>query len=228
MEDPLYLAEEDGRVLTFERHLRAVARYRPAPGRLLDVGAFTGVFVDAARRAGWDAVGLEPSAWAVEVARKRGTPMIPGTLADARPPDASFDAVTLWDVIEHVPDPLGELRHAAAVLKPGGLLVVHTMDCESFFARLMGRRWPWLMEMHIVYFSKRTLRAMAERAGFEVLDVRAQGRYLRLGYLATRVGALAGSRLGRAAGRAVAASRLDTAAVPLNLGDLVTLFAIRA
>ncbi|HZY41172.1 MAG TPA: methyltransferase domain-containing protein, partial [Anaerolineae bacterium] len=69
VEDPLYLEERDGRVLTFERHLRPLEKLHAPPGKLLDVGAYTGVFVEIAAQHGWEAWGVEPSHWAVEQAR---------------------------------------------------------------------------------------------------------------------------------------------------------------
>ncbi len=229
VEDPLYIEEREGRVLTFEHHLKPLERLTgPPDGRpLLDVGAYTGVFVDIAARHGWDAWGLEPSRWAVERARAQGLHMVQGTLDTADLPDAYFDVVTMWDVIEHLTDPDGALRQAHRLLKPGGLLVVHTIDIESLFARVMGPRWPWLMEMHIYYFSRRTLRAMLEKRGFEVLSDRPQGRYLRLGYLMNRVGALI-PFLGRPAEWLVTRLRLRGTAVPVNLGDLFTAYARKA
>ncbi|MBI4769239.1 MAG: class I SAM-dependent methyltransferase [Chloroflexi bacterium] len=226
VEDPLYLQEREGRELTFRKHLAAMERVTGsgAGRRLLDVGAYIGVFVEIARAAGWQAEGLEPSHWAAELGQARGLPICEGTLDSAGYPAGSFDAVTLWDVIEHVSDPLHELRRAWRVLKPGGYLAVHTMDKDSPFARLMGARWPWLMEMHIYFFSSRTLRAMLERAGFEVLSIRPQGRYLRLGYLATRVRPYSRPL---AAGMKWLLDRRGWAerAVPINLGDLFTAYA---
>jgi ubiquinone/menaquinone biosynthesis C-methylase UbiE len=227
VEDPLYLQERDGRVLTFERHLRPLEKQKPPPGRLLDVGAYTGVFVEIAARSGWDAWGLEPSHWAVSEARKQGLQMIEGTLESVDLPEADYDVVTLWDVIEHVTDPFGEFRRAHRLLKPGGLLVVHTMDIDSLFARAMGGRWPWLMEMHIYFFSRRTLSAMLEKAGFRVIRVAPQGRYLRLGYFATRIGGLLGPPLGRALGGLFRLLRLSETPIPINLGDLVTAHALK-
>ena len=81
VEDPLYLEERDGRVLTFERHLRPLEKIKAPPGKLVDVGAYTGVFVEIAAQHGWEAYGVEPSHWAVEQARERGLHMIEGTLA---------------------------------------------------------------------------------------------------------------------------------------------------
>lgn len=226
--DPLYLEEREGRVLTFQRHLRPLHALTgpPAGRRLLDVGAYVGVFVEIARAAGWEALGLEPSHWAVSEARRRGLDMIEGTLAGAHFPEASFDVVTMWDVVEHLSDPMGELQQARRVLKPGGWLVIHTMDIDSLFAKLMGKRWPWLMEMHLYYFSRRTLRRMLARAGFEWVRGEPQGRYLRLGYLMTRVGAFS-PQIGRFLGWAVNRLGLRETAVSINLGDLVTVYVRR-
>ena len=228
VEDPLYLEEREGRVLTFQRHLRPlIALTGPAAGRrLLDVGCYIGVFVEIAREAGWQAVGLEPSAWGVAEARKRGLEVIEGTLAEADLPAASFDVVTLWDVIEHLTDPLGELRQAHRVLKPGGLIVIHTMDIESLFAKLMGPKWPWLMEMHLYFFSHGTLKQMLATAGFELIRSEAQGRYLRLGYLITRVRPYSQKIAGALEWLAERLGWRELA-VPINLGDLFTAYARR-
>jgi len=228
VEDPLYVEEREGRVLTFEHHLRPLERLTGPPDgrRLLDVGAYVGVFVEIAGRHGWEAWGVEPSLWAAEMARARGLRVIQGTTESADLAEGSFDIVTLWDVIEHLADPLEELRRIHRLLRPGGVLVVHTIDIGSPFARLMGRRWPWLMEMHLFYFTRRTLRAMLEKAGFSVLRTRSQGRYLRLGYLMSRVAALA-PWLGNPAQRLVTGLGLRSLPVAVNLGDLCTAYARR-
>ena len=103
----------------------------------------------------------------------------------------------------------------------------HTMDIEAVVARVMGSRWPWLMDMHLYYFSRRTLAAMLVKTGFDVVKQGAQGRYLRLGYLATRVGGLSPAA-GRAAERVVDAPRLEGAAMPVNFGDLITIYGHRS
>lgn len=226
VEDPLYIAEREGRILTFEHHLKPMERFTgPANGRrLLDVGAYTGVFVEIAARHGWEAWGVEPSAWAVNEARSNGLQMILGTLESTELSKGSYAVVTMWDVIEHVADPLGTLRAAWQVLEPDGCLIVHTMDLHSLFARLMGRRWPWFMEMHLYYFTRKTLRAMLEKAGFTIIWQGAQGRYLHAGYLASRVTALLPA-IGRPLEWAVKNAGLSTLPVRINLGDLFTVYA---
>jgi 2-polyprenyl-3-methyl-5-hydroxy-6-metoxy-1,4-benzoquinol methylase/ribosomal protein S27E len=227
VEDPVYAHERAGRELTFRKHLDALEnRLGQANNRsVLDVGAYIGVFVEVALASGWDARGLEPSEWAVTAARERGLPVQAGTLADMAS-EQQFDVVTMWDVIEHMYAPSEELGKAFDVLKPGGTIVVHTMDIDSLTARLMGKRWPWLMDMHVQYFSQKTLARMLENNGFEVVWSGAQGRYLRLGYLASRLGGL-NKTLGQSAESLIQTLRMDEIAVPVNFGDLFTVYARR-
>jgi len=226
MVDETYLAEREGRVLTFKRNLRPLERLTSHVDgqRLLDVGCHIGVFLEIARKRGWEAWGVEPSRWAAAQAREKGLRVITGTLREAALPDEFFDVVTMWDVIEHLTDPLDELQEVHRVLKEGGMLCVHTMDIESPLARIMGERWPWFMEMHLYYFSRSTLARMLEKAGFWVIRTVTQGRFLRLGYLASRLEPYS-ARLSHFLRGLIGSLGLAGVPVPINLGDLFTAFA---
>ncbi len=175
--DPLYEQERQGRVLTFQRHLEPIEQWAGdhRRKRIVDVGAYTGIFVEIAKQRGWDAYGTELSQWAARLCRERGLDVRTGTLEQAAFPDGFFDVATSWDVVEHLNDPRTHLQEIHRVLRPGGLVVIHTIDISAPFARLMGSRWPWLMEMHIVYFSRHTLARMLESVGFRVPAGRAAG-----------------------------------------------------
>ena len=160
------------------------------------------------------------------MAQRQGLHVIHGTQDAPALAGKQFDVITMWDVIEHVDDPSAEISKAYQLLAPGGWLVIHTMDISSLMAKLMGRRWPWLMDMHIHYFSQQTLRQMLEQNGFEVVWSGADGRYLRLNYLVSRVEALS-RPLGRLVNWVVNGLRLGNVAVPLNFGDLFTVYARR-
>ncbi len=224
--DPLYVEERDGRVLTFKKHLIPLQKWvGPANKQsLLDVGAYTGIFVEIAQNAGWNAVGVEPSSWAIENARNRGLNMIHGTLATAEIQDQSFYTITMWDVVEHLTDPASEISRAYQILQPGGWLVLHTMNIDSIFARLMNKNWPWLMEMHLYYFSPKTLTKLLENAGFQVKKHETQGRFLRISYLISRL-APYNPTLAKIALTIAQKIRINTWAIPINLGDLFTLYA---
>lgn len=226
VEDQTYVEERTGRELTFRHHLQQLQRITgPANGRsLLDVGAYIGVFVEVAATAGWDAWGVEPSAWASAAAQARGLQVITGTQDTPALHGRQFDVLTMWDVIEHVSDPKGELQQAHQLLKSGGVLAVHTMDINSLASHLMRRRWPWLMDMHLSYFSQKTMARMLQESGYEIIWSGVQGRYLRLGYLASRVGGL-NPALGRLTQAIVRRFNLTETAVPVNFGDLFTVYA---
>ncbi len=144
-------------------------------GRLLDVGCATGEFLVAARERGWQPVGVELSAHAAAVARRRGLGVQVGTLAEANFGPASFDAVTMLDVIEHLSDPLAELSEVHRVLRPGGILCVETPNWDSVYRRLLGRRWAALQpRLHLLYFDRSTAAEMLRRAGFDPVLTRTE------------------------------------------------------
>jgi 2-polyprenyl-3-methyl-5-hydroxy-6-metoxy-1,4-benzoquinol methylase len=160
----------------------------------------------------------------VAQARARGLPVTCGALAELQEAPGAFAAVTMWDVIEHFPDPLAELRRSHDLLADGGTLAISTMDVEAPVARLLGRRWPWYMQMHLFYFSRGTLARMVEAAGFEVLNVRRHHRIVRLAYLVSRLDKRASWLHGPLAALC-ACSGLGSRLVTVDLGDIVTMFA---
>lgn len=228
VDDPLYIEERAARVLTFRRNFEPLARLARASGsppyRLLDVGSHIGVMLETAEERGWQAVGVEPSAWAAERARERGLHVINTTLARAHLTPASFNAVTMWDVIEHLTDPAADLHRVQRLLKPGGIVAIHTMDVESQLARLMGNRWPWFMVMHLYYFSPDTLGQMLSQSGFQVERVMYQGRYLRVNYLITRIRPFS-PPLARLASTVSSRLNFGTVALLVNTFDLFTIVA---
>jgi len=171
----LYDSESAGRARTAVRHLQILERHAE-PGRLLDVGCASGAFLRAAADAGWQVVGVEPSRALCDRASlllgDRGR-LICAPLEAAAPQLGKFDAITLWDVLEHVERPLDFLRVCAGLLNAGGYLLLNVPDIESLPARIMGARWPLLLPEHLTYFTRESLNRCAHLAGFEPLT---QGR----------------------------------------------------
>src|SRR5512137_2922655 len=140
--DPLYLEEAPARERTFARQLRRLRRWAAPPGRLLDIGCYTGVFMKLAAAAGWKVTGLELSAWAAGIARQAGVgEVIDRELGAAGLERESFDAITLWDVVEHLGDPRAMLEQVHGLLRPGGIVALSTHLADSAAARLAGRRY---------------------------------------------------------------------------------------
>jgi 2-polyprenyl-3-methyl-5-hydroxy-6-metoxy-1,4-benzoquinol methylase len=221
--DERYEEEASGRVATFSRALRDIERHERG-GRLLDVGCHTGIFLEVARRSGWSTFGVEPSRWSADRARARGLDVTHGTLEEATFAEGSFDVISMWDVIEHLGDPLEELRRVHKLLRPNGLLALSTMNVDSWFPRLLGRRWPWYMQMHLYYFTPGTLRQMLEQAGYEMVETVPHKRIVRLAYLVSRLEAYC-RPLARTLEWTVERLGLANRLVTVDLGDIFVTFA---
>jgi len=148
------------RVRLMSEHLRVNAR---AP-RYLDVGCSTGFVVEAARDKGWDAIGIDLNPSAIEFGRSRGLDLRTVALEDAGFAPGSFDAVSLFDVLEHLLDPRRTLRACADLLAPGGILFLYVPNFDSASRLLMGANahfiWP---THHLNYYTPTTMRDLMLR-----------------------------------------------------------------
>jgi dolichol-phosphate mannosyltransferase len=219
--DEEYLTQAAARIRTFDYNLDRVQSYIAPGARVLDVGSHCGVFLEVAAQRGIDIVGVEPSAWAVQASTQvTERPVLQGTLADL-PAGSRFDVVTAWDVLEHFHDPRAELAAINRVLEPGGTLLFSTLMIDNWFPRLAGKHWPWLMDMHLFYFSEGTLSDMLAATGFEVLESRKYCHIITAEYLLSKLASLgvpgADSTLAR---RLVENSGAADVLIPFRFGDI--------
>ncbi len=175
----------------YEIWLDAIERQRP-PGRLLDVGCGTGLFLSVARRRGWEPFGIDDCAEATEHARQHfGIDVWVGEFTEFPDDGRGFDAITGWDILEHARDPVGLLRAMRRRLAPGGVVALSMPNQRSILDlvagalyRLSGRRLSaplekFYIEQHFLYFTPKTLRQAFERAEFEVAELRRELTDLR-------------------------------------------------
>ena len=195
-----YAADADLYRRTFARRMDALAEHLPdvESGRVLDVGCAAGYFLAVMRERGWDVHGVEPSTPIRRVAvealgadRIHAGPLAAGDHPALQP--GSFDLVTLWDVVEHLPDPVATLRTAASLLRPGGRLLVETQNVASLFARVLGRRWQHYKHAeHLWHFNRATLGQALDQAGLrvELMTPRHAGKYVRPAFIRERAARL--------------------------------------
>jgi 2-polyprenyl-3-methyl-5-hydroxy-6-metoxy-1,4-benzoquinol methylase len=150
-----------------------IARLKPPPGRLLDLGANTGTLVELAAKAGYDATGLELNEAGVEFAKSRGLDVRCTTLDDAGFVPATFDVVSMSAVAEHVPDLPETLAHCRDLLKPAGLLYIsNSPNYAGFGARYEKDLWYGIQPTgHVWQYTPKTLTYHVKRAGFRVVSV---------------------------------------------------------
>jgi 2-polyprenyl-3-methyl-5-hydroxy-6-metoxy-1,4-benzoquinol methylase len=212
MDDFEFESTRAARAVRANRLLDQVEKYKPG-GRLLDVGAGSGVMVESATNRGYDAIGIEPSGPMQARAAQSGLPVIHGVLPHPGA-EGPFDVVSVIDVIEHVPDPVGLARSVADVMAHDGICVMVTPDVDSFAARLMGWSWWHYRIAHIGYFNKQTFTQTLKKAGLRPLLFRRPSWYFPAGYLFRRVVSYLPARL-----RPRVPKFLDRIVVPLNLFD---------
>lgn len=139
----------------FDRRRLAFLRgHAPAPGRLLDAGAGRGRFVMSARRAGYDAFGLEPTSRGADAAAELGVPVLHTSIETAEIETGSLDAITLWHVLEHLDDPGPALDRLRSWLRPGGALLLGVPNLGSLQARVCPAGWYQLdVPRHRVHYT---------------------------------------------------------------------------
>ncbi len=226
VEDPMYERELEGRLTTFRRNLKLVETFCK-PGTVLDIGAGMGVFLHLAQLNGWIVNGIEPSRWSAQKAEELyGLQINIGGYNLAPKIHTQLDVVTMWDVIEHVSDPLDTLQVCNQVLKPGGKLIFSTVDAGSAYARITGKAWPWLMKMHLYYFDRGTMAAYLRKAGFQTLQIRTYRHTISANYLAYKLRAIGGAWLPIAA-ELLNTRMLSGRQITFALGDFMEVVAAK-
>lgn len=155
-----------------ERRLRQIETRTDGPGRVLDLGCAGGFFLDQARRRGWQIAGVELSQPMAERAVALLQIPIATNLAELTDPHGTFDVITLWEVIEHLPDPLAVLAQLRFWLKPGGWLALSTPNTGHWQALAAPDQWTsYRPPAHVLYLAEPTLRSLLAQAGFTAVQI---------------------------------------------------------
>ncbi len=167
-----YLADETALRKNFRERLADVRKLKPS-GRLLELGCAYGLFLDEARTH-FDVRGMDICEKPLQHAREKlKLDVTYGDFLAAPDEPAGYDAICMWDTIEHLPRPVAFIEKAARWLRPGGILVMTTGDIASLVARVRGPKWRLVHPpTHLFYFSPRTLGRAATRAGLETVQVK--------------------------------------------------------
>lgn len=159
---------------------------KKSSGKLLDVGCAFGYFVELASKRGFDAYGFDASAFAAQKARTLvGHDRIQeGTIQDVKYAKASFDVIAMFDVFEHLQNPLEDMKKLNTLLKPDGVIIIATGDTQSVAARIMKRRWTFFIPpQHIFFFHRKNVTKLLRLARFKPTAWYRVGKWLSLGYV---------------------------------------------
>jgi 2-polyprenyl-3-methyl-5-hydroxy-6-metoxy-1,4-benzoquinol methylase len=151
------------------------------PGRVLDVGCGSGLFLLAMQKQGWQVAGVEPNETAAQFGQTKLQLNVQTGDIFALTPSADFDLITFWDVLEHTHSPKAVLQHAHQLLKPAGFLAINVPNWGSLERRLFRERWIALdAPRHLYHFTPQTLVNLLEVCGFVPEVVKASAPPLSL------------------------------------------------
>jgi SAM-dependent methyltransferase len=192
-EQGLYRDYVEAREMKIEhfRHRLELLLPRVRRGRLLDIGCSCGYFLQVAAQSGFEVEGLEFSRVAIAAADPAVRPRILCSSMGAFNGNGSYDLITAFDLIEHVPQPKEFLKKVRQLLAPGGCLAMSTPDSEHFLRHVMRARWPMLQPMqHLTIFSRRAMRLALEEAGFGDISFERATKTISYDYLADQLRSL--------------------------------------
>jgi SAM-dependent methyltransferase len=222
-----YLADEAQHRSNARMRVTLAQRFGATPpASWLDVGCAVGFTLDEARKYGFKVLGVEPSSWARAIAHDRFGLNVFTTISEAHRKQAGVvDVVSMFQVLEHTPDPVAALRDARTSLRPGGLLVIETWDRSSWIARLFGGYWQQITPPSVLWlFDRKSLVRSLERAGFRPRAILRTSKKVSVRWMLGLLADKAPKYL-RPMLRALAGSALGQFSIVYDYGDLISIVA---
>jgi 2-polyprenyl-3-methyl-5-hydroxy-6-metoxy-1,4-benzoquinol methylase len=155
--------------IALNNKLNLINSFQPQKGRILDIGAGTGDFLSVAKNDGWQTIGVEPSDKAKTIAKNKGVSFVEQTDEIEK---NSFDVITMWHVLEHVPDLEKQIKELKRLLKPSGTLIIAVPNFKSFDAEYYGKFWAaYDVPIHFWHFSKTAIKLLFEKEAMKLQKV---------------------------------------------------------
>jgi 2-polyprenyl-3-methyl-5-hydroxy-6-metoxy-1,4-benzoquinol methylase len=155
--------------IALKNKLQLINSEQPSKGKLLDIGAGTGDFLLVAKNNGWETVGIEPSEKAKKIAITKGISFEETT---SNLPDHSFDCITMWHVLEHVPDLDFQIKELKRLVKPSGTLIIAVPNFKSYDAEYYQNFWAaYDVPIHFWHFSKKAIELLFQKENFNLTKV---------------------------------------------------------
>ena len=219
--DVEYIKSESNKKATFTKAIKFVDDYAQHNSTILEIGSYAGFFLDVARDSGYKVVGIEPSHWGSQLAASRGHSVIQLGAESIHTEFANnqFDLVVSWDVLEHIKNPVDLMGKIKNVLKIEGYFICATLDRVSILPILLKGKWPWVIDMHLHYFSKKQMRYMAAITGLEMIRTATYSHYVNLDYALRKL--LPNSKIFiKILNQKLVKRIISSINLPINLGDM--------
>jgi 2-polyprenyl-3-methyl-5-hydroxy-6-metoxy-1,4-benzoquinol methylase len=155
--------------IALKNKLNLINSQQPNKGSILDIGAGTGEFLSVARQDGWKTIGVEPSDKAKAIAKNKGVSFVEQT---SELESHSFDVISMWHVLEHVPDLNQQIQELKRLLKPKGTLIIAVPNFKSFDAKHYGKFWAaYDVPIHFWHFSKTAIKKLFQKEEIQLVKI---------------------------------------------------------
>ncbi len=219
--DEEYIKSESNKKATFTKALKFVDNYASHESKILEIGSYAGFFLDVASESGYKVVGIEPSYWGSQFAASRGHSVrqLSAESIHTEFLNHQFDLVVSWDVLEHIRNPVDLMAQIKNVLKPKGYFICATLDRVSILPILLKGKWPWVIDMHLHYFSKKQMKYMSSLTGLEMIRTATYSHYVNLDYALRKL--LPNSKIFiKILNQKYIKEIISSINLPINLGDM--------
>ena len=175
-----YISHTDGNKSLFEKMYQFVKTIalknklklinsQSTKGRILDIGAGVGDFLNVSKNNGWETIGIEPSDKAKAIAKNKGVSFAE-SLSELE--SSSFDVITMWHVLEHVPDLENQIKELKRLIKPTGTVIIAVPNFKSYDAEYYGKFWAaYDIPIHLWHFSKTAIKKLFAKEDLELKEV---------------------------------------------------------
>tara|TARA_B100000989_G_scaffold68299_2_gene47509 strand:- start:1715 stop:2650 length:936 start_codon:yes stop_codon:yes gene_type:complete len=154
--------------------------------RGLDVGSASGSFLCATKKLNFKCIGIEPSIWLSKYGKKKyKVDLFQGTL-DTFKVKSKFDIIFFWDVLEHLSNLNKTLKKVKKISRNKSLLVINIPDKNSFIAKVLGKKWPFYLNVHLYNFNKKSISALLKKYNYNLIQQFPHFQILSLGYVLKR------------------------------------------
>lgn len=200
VEDEEYIKNLEARYITNKKIIKS-QRHFFIDRSVLEVGSYYGAFAKEIINFSKNYVGIEPSKHACKYVKNKFPDIeiinsnIDSIANHQDLKNRKFDTIVLWDVIEHLPNPVNALKTLNKFLKDDGVIIFSTINIESVFSIAMGPKWPWFMDMHYYYFSDRGYIDILHRSGFVMENHLHYPYYVKLSYFIKKVASIVGIKI---------------------------------
>lgn len=186
-----FVSQNPSRISTFRKHLiwlQSVMPFYSGSDQILDIGSAAGAFLEAARLQNMPSLGLEINPWLVNWGSNNyEIDLKVGKVESILESHKKYKAISLWDVLEHLPKPQNSLSIITSKIEKDGYLILSLPNTDSISFKIMRWAWPMHLDVHLLYFNSKSIQQIMDLYNFKLIEKKINRQSLTIGYVTLRI-----------------------------------------